>query len=130
MAETRQVSAGNIKPGNYILLDNVACVVKDIQKSKTGKHGASKCRIEAVGIIKSEKKVALYSGSDNVQVPIVEKKNAQVLSIQGDIATVMDMTTFESFDLKIPEEIKSEVQEGANISYWIIMDEKVMMGKQ
>ncbi len=130
MAETRQVSAGNIKPGNYILLDNVACVVKDIQKSKTGKHGSSKCRIEAVGLIKNEKKVALYSGSDNVQVPIVEKKTAQVLSIQGATASVMDMTTYETFDLNITEEMKSEVKEGASISYWIIMDEKVMMSKQ
>lgn len=130
MAETRQVSAGNIKPGNYILIDNVACVVKDIQKSKTGKHGSSKCRIEAVGLIKNEKKVALYSGSDNVQVPIVEKKTAQVLSIQGATASVMDMTTYETFDLNITEEMKSEVKEGASISYWIIMDEKVMMSKQ
>ena len=130
MAETRQTSAGNIKPGNYILVDNVACVVKDIQKSKTGKHGASKCRIEVVSLIKGEKKVALYSGADNVQIPIIEKKSAQVLSIQGDTASVMDMATYETFDLKISEDMKDEAKEGATISYWIIMDEKVMMSKQ
>ncbi|MBS3175425.1 translation initiation factor IF-5A [Candidatus Woesearchaeota archaeon] len=123
------MSAGNVKPGTYILIDNVACVVKDIQKSKTGKHGASKCRIEAVGLIKGEKKIALFSGSDNVEVPIIEKKTAQVLSIHGDLANVMEMTTFETMDLKIPEELKDRVKEGEMVSYWIIMDEKVMMEK-
>ena len=127
MAETRQMSAGNLKSGTYILVDNVACVVKDVQKSKTGKHGASKCRVEAVGLIKGEKKVALYSGSDNVQVPIIEKKTAQVLSILGEKANIMDMSTFETFDLKIPEDMKGLVKEGETVSYWIIMDEKVMM---
>jgi|SRR3989339_839494 len=129
MGEIRQMSAGNVKPGTYILIDNVACVVKDIQKSKTGKHGASKCRIEAVGLIKGEKKIALFSGSDNVEVPIIEKKTAQVLSIHGDLANVMEMTTFETMDLKIPEELKDRVKEGEMVSYWIIMDEKVMMEK-
>ena len=123
------MSAGNVKPGTYILIDNVACVVKDIQKSKTGKHGASKCRIEAVGLIKGEKKIALFSGSDNVEVPIIEKKTAQVLSIHWDLANVMEMTTFETMDLKIPEELKDRVKEGEMVSYWIIMDEKVMMEK-
>lgn len=127
MAETRQVSAGSIKPGGYILIDNIACVVRDITKGKTGKHGAAKCRIEAVGVIKGEKKVALHPADDNVQVPIIEKKTAQVLSIHGDIANVMDMSAYETFDLKIPEEMKGEVKEGANISYWVIMDEKIMM---
>ena len=129
MGEIRQMSAGNVKPGTYILIDNVACVVKDIQKSKTGKHGASKCRIEAVGLIKGEKKIALFSGSDKVEVPIIEKKTAQVLSIHGDLANVMEMTTFETMDLKIPEELKDRVKEGEMVSYWIIMDEKVMMEK-
>jgi len=55
----------------------------------------------------TEKKIALFSGSDNVEVPIIEKKTAQVLSIHGDLANVMEMTTFETMDLKIPEELKN-----------------------
>jgi len=64
---------------------------------------------------------------ENVVVPIIEKKNAQVLSVQGDTANVMDTETYETFDLKIPEELKSTIKEGGVINYWIIMDEKVMM---
>ena len=65
-------------------------------------------------------------GHDNVEVPIIEKRNAQVLSVHGDMANVMDSETYETFDLKIPEELKGQVVEGSSVLYWVIMDEKVI----
>ena len=38
----------------------------------------------------------------------------------------MDLKTFETFDLEIPEELKGDVKEGVNIIYWIILNDKVM----
>ncbi len=127
MAETKLLQAGDLKVGSYVIFDNIACVVKDIQTSKTGKHGSSKCRIEAVGLINNQKKIQLCPSSDNVQVPIIEKKNAQVLSVHSDSATVMDNDSFETFDIKITEEFKPQVKEGSVVNYWVIMDEKVIM---
>ena len=97
MGEVRLTQAGSLRPGSYIILDGVACTVRDVQTSKTGKHGSSKCRIETVGIINGQKKIHLCPSSDNVEVPIIEKKNAQVLSVHGKSATVMDKETFETF---------------------------------
>lgn len=127
MGETKLAQAGDLKVGNYVIFDGIACVVKDIQTSKTGKHGSSKCRIEAVGIINGQKKIQLCPSGDNVQVPIIEKKNAQVLSVHENEATVMDNDSFETFDIKIPEEFKNTVKEGVVVNYWIIMDEKVII---
>ncbi len=127
MAETKLVQAGDLKIGSYVIFDNIACVVKDIQTSKTGKHGSSKCRIEAVGLINNQKKIHLSPAGDNVQVPIIEKKNAQVLSVHDDMATVMDNDSYETFDIKIIDEFKGQVKEGSVVNYWIIMDEKVIM---
>ena len=126
MAETKLMQAGDLRVGGYIILDNIACVVRDIQTSKTGKHGSAKCRIEAVGIINGQKKIYLCPAGDNVQVPIIEKKSAQVLSVHGDTATVMDTTSFETFDLKISEELKDKIKDGSVVNYWIIMDEKII----
>lgn len=122
----KQESVGSLKKGNYVIFDNVACVIKDIQTSKTGKHGHAKCRIEAIGLIDDRKIVKVMPAHDKVNVPIVEKKNAQVLSITGDMANVMDMENYETFDLKIPEELKGELTEGCQVMYWDIMGEKVM----
>ena len=115
------------KPGRYILIDGVACVVKTVQISKTGKHGHSKARVEAQGLIdEGVKKVFIKPMSDNIDVPIVEKEQAQVLSVKEKTVNVMDMTTFETFDLDIPEEFKGQMKEGSQLTYWRLMGQKVI----
>jgi len=117
---------GSIKVGGYIIIDGVACRVVSVQTSKTGKHGHAKARIEAIGLINDDKKVIVKPSHDKAEVPIVEKKSAQVLSVNNDIANVMDVETFETFDIKIPEELKGKVQENSNVVFWIILGIKVL----
>lgn len=126
MSEVRQAQVTSLKKGSYVIIDGIACVVRDVQTSKPGKHGHAKCRIEAVGIIDGQKKIIIKPGHEKVDIPIIEKKTAQVLSVVGDIANVMDMQSYETFDLKIPDELKGEVKEGAQVIYWIILDQKIM----
>ncbi len=120
-----QVSS--LKVGGFVIFDNKACKITDMQISKTGKHGHAKARISAVGIVDGSKIIKVYPGHDKVEVPIIEKEGAQILSIQGDTANVMDSKTYETFDLKIPKELKGTVKEGDQVTYWIIIGQKVMM---
>ena len=120
------MGANQVLKGSFIILDGVACKVVDVEISKPGKHGHTKVRISAVGIIDDKKRIVVMPGHDNIDVPIIEKKNAQVLSVQGDVANVMDAETYENYNLKIPEELKGQVQEGMTVLYWTIMDQKVM----
>ncbi|MBI2107205.1 translation initiation factor IF-5A [Candidatus Woesearchaeota archaeon] len=124
--EQKVINVSGLKVGNYCIIDNIACVVKSIQTSKTGKHGHAKCRIEAIGIVDSQKKVIVLPGHDKMVVPIIEKKAAQILSIHDETANVMDMETFETFDLKIPEDIKGNIREGVQVIYWDVLGNKVM----
>jgi len=123
---TKIVGATAIKEGSFILIDGVACKVVNTDTSKSGKHGHAKVRIVAIGLIDEKKREVVMPGHDNVEVPIIEKKTAQVLSIVGDKANVMDTETFETFDLPIPAEMKAQVVEGCQVLYWIIMGDKVM----
>ncbi len=123
---TKPVSVGSLKPGSYIVLEGAACRVASIQTSRPGKHGHAKVRIEAVGLIDGKKRVTVMPGHDSVDSPIIEKKTAQVLSISGDVANVMDAETYETFDLKIPAEFKGSLAEGASVLYWKILDDKMM----
>lgn len=123
---TKQASVSSLQKGSYIVLEGAACKVLDTQVSRPGKHGHAKVRLSAIGLIDDKKRVVVMPGHDNVEVPIIEKKNAQVLSIQGNNANVMDSETFETFDLEIPEELKGQVVEGASVLYWVILDKKVM----
>ena len=103
---TKISSVGSLQKGNYVILEGAACKVTDTQVSRPGKHGHAKVRMTAVGLVDSKKRVIVMPGHDNIEVPIVEKKTAQVLSIKEDTANVMDSETYETFDLKIPEELK------------------------
>ena len=123
---TKLQSVGSLQKGSYIVVDGVACKVSDTQTSRPGKHGHAKVNLMAVGIIDGKKRNLVLPGHDNVEVPIIEKKTAQVLSINGNMANVMDSETYETFDLEIPDELKGEVVDGCSVLYWLILTEKVM----
>ncbi len=124
--EKKIVSVGSLKRGSYVILEGIACRVSNTSTSRPGKHGHAKVRLEAVGLIDGKKKEIVMPGHDNIDVPLIDKRNAQILSIHDDTANVMDMETYETFDMKIPEDLKNEVVEGANVLYWVILGQKVM----
>ncbi len=123
---TKLVDVGSLKVGGYVIIDGIACKVTSIQVSRPGKHGHAKSRIEAVGLIESQKKIIVKPSHDKISVPIIEKKSAQVLSVSGGTANVMDSESYEIFDLEIPEELKDQVKENAQVLYWVILDNKIM----
>ena len=120
------MSVSSLKVGSYIIMDDAACKVSGLNTSRPGKDGHAKVSIVAVGLIDNKKRATVMPGHDNVEVPIVDKRTAQVLSIHGDAANVMDSETYETFDMKIPDELKESVKEGVNILYWVILTDKVM----
>lgn len=126
MSEITLKAAGSLQKGNYVLVEGIASSVSSVTISKPGKHGSTKARVEAVGMIDGKKRQWLGSASDNMECPIIGKKNAQVLSLNGNTANVMDMDTFETYDLIIPGELEGKVMEGDVVLYWQIMNDKVM----
>ena len=126
MYEKKSVSVGSLKKGDTIIVDEAPCKVTDIATSRPGKHGHAKVNLMAVGILDGKKRNLVMPGHDKVEAPIIGKKNAQVLSISGNTANVMDTETYETFDLEIPEELKGEVREGVEVLYWVIMNAKVI----
>lgn len=135
---TKVASIGSLSKGSYIVIDGVACKVTDTQVSRPGKHGHAKVRLTAVGLLDDKKRVIVMPGHDNVDVPIVDKRTAQVLSLTSKtvntgneektvkVANVMDSETYETFDLEVPEELEKDVVEGSNVLYWVILNDKVM----
>ncbi len=123
------INAIDAKPGANIILDSEAYIVKKLDISKTGKHGASKCRIEAIGIISGQKKIIVMPGHERIEVPMIDKRKGQVLSIAGNRASVMDLESFETLDMDIPEELKPEVDTNSSVEYWDIEGLKIIKRK-
>jgi len=126
MGEKKIVHVGSLKVGSFVIVDNVACKVSSIATSRPGKHGHAKVNLMAVGLIDGKKRNLMLPGHDTIDVPIIEKKNAQVLSVSGDTVNVMDSETYETFDLKVPQDLKDEIVEGVTVLYWDILDDKII----
>jgi translation initiation factor 5A len=122
------INATEAKVGTNIIVEGVPCTIKKIDISKTGKHGHAKCRIEAVGIITEQKKVFVIPGHDRLEIPMVEKRKGQVLSV-GDKVSLMDLETFETLEVDCPDEIKSELAGNDNVEYWDVEGIKVVKRK-
>ncbi|MFP3299874.1 MAG: translation initiation factor IF-5A [Thermoplasmatales archaeon] len=116
-----------LKENKYILIDDEPCRIVEITTSKPGKHGEAKARIVAIGVFDNQKRSVIYPTKHKVKVPIIEKKTGQVLSIQGNEALVMDMETFEQFNIVIPEEFKDKIKSGQEIEYWESMGKRKIM---
>jgi len=110
------------KPGTYVIYEGEPCKVLSMTKSKPGKHGSAKARVEVMGLFDNKKKVILSPADNTIIVPIIEKKKAQVISTSGEIAQLMDMEDYSTFEAKITEEMKGKAEPGKEISYWKVGD--------
>ncbi len=126
MSEIKLVNATELKKGSYVIIDGQACKVVDTKYSKPGKHGHAKINLTGVTLLTGKKKNTVMPGHEKVEVPIISKKTAQVLSITGKMANVMDAETYETFDLEVPEELKEDCVEGCNVLYWDVLGTMVM----
>ena len=122
------IGATEAKPGTNRIIDGEPYTVKKVDTSKTGKHGASKCRIEAVAIIGGTKKIIAVPGHERFEVPLIDKRKGQVLSLGGKVS-IMDLESFETMEIDCDEEIRNELQENSNVEYWDIEGEKIIKRK-
>lgn len=123
---TKKESVGSLQKGSFIVIDGVACKIVSTATSRPGKHGHAKVNLMAVGLFDGKKRNLILPGHEKVDVPIIDKRTATVLSITENKANVMDAETYETFNLEIPEELKGQVVEGCHVLYWQVLGTKVM----
>ncbi|MDY6780011.1 MAG: translation initiation factor IF-5A [Halobacteria archaeon] len=112
--EQKQVR--DIDEGGYVMIDDEPCVINSYSTSKPGKHGSAKARVEGRGVFDDQKRSFVQPVDADVQVPIIERKQGQVVSkTSEEVVQVMDLDTYETFDMKIPEDMEVEADE--NITF-------------
>jgi len=122
------INATEARVGTNIIYEGQPFTVKKMDISKTGKHGHAKVRVEAVNMFTDSKKVFVIPGHDRFEVPMVLKKKGQILSV-GEKMSVMDLESFETFEMECPEDLKHEIVENSNVEYWDVEGRKVIKRK-
>jgi len=102
-----------------------------VTTSKTGKHGHAKCHFTAVDIFTNKKMEELVPSSHNLEVPIVNRVEYQLLDIdEDDHMSLMQESGDTREDLKLPgghddadklaNEIRKLFDEGAEVMVTIL----------
>ena len=94
----------DLQEGNYVMIDDVPSEISSYSTSKPGKHGSAKARVEGTGVFDGQKRNFTQPVDAKVWVPIINRKQGQVVSVTGDDAQVMDLESYETFTIRPPEE--------------------------
>jgi translation initiation factor 5A len=120
---SKPAELGSVKVGSYILIDDEPCRIVSYDKSKPGKHGAAKARVVGIGLFDNSKRSIVSPVSANIEVPLIEKRSGQIISLAPTTVQIMDMDTFEVFETGKPSEseIANKIESGVEVEYWRAM---------
>ncbi len=120
---SRPTDLGSVKVGSYMMIDGEPCKIVEYDKSKPGKHGSAKARVVGIGLFDDVKRSHVSPVSANIEVPMLEKKTGQVISMTDDTIQLMDLANFEVFDVPntTDTDLKNKIQNGVEIEYWRVL---------
>jgi len=99
-----QKEVRDLQEGNYVVIEDAACKIDSYSTAKPGKHGSAKARIDATGVFDGKKRSLSQPVDAKIWVPIINRKQGQVVSVDGDVAQVMDLDTYETISMRVPED--------------------------
>jgi len=120
---SKPADLGSVKTGSYIVIDGEPCRIVDFDKSKPGKHGSAKARVVGVGIFDNIKRSIVSPVSSGIEIPLIEKRSAQIISLTPTKIQIMDLENYEISDIDIPEdeEIKNKLAAGKEVEFWRVL---------
>ena len=115
MPGTTRVEIRTLKVGRYVALEDSAYKILSMSKSKPGKHGSAKARLELEDIFTGQKKSHVGTVTDSINVPIIEKGSAIITHMQGSEIHAMDNKTYEN--LILPQTSEFNLEPGGEIQW-------------
>jgi translation initiation factor 5A len=101
----QQTEVRELQEGNYVMINDVPSKITSYSTSKPGKHGSAKARVEGTGVFDGQKRNFTQPVDAKIWVPIVNRKQGQVVSVSGNDMQVMDLETYETITMRIPEDL-------------------------
>lgn len=124
--EVEHATLKEIRPGRFVLIENVPCKVVDIETSSPGKHGSAKVRLTAIPMFGGSKRTVIGPGDGGIDVPIISKRKAQVVSMGASGAQLMDSESYEVFELPVPEELQGSISAGMTVEVIEAMSQRMI----
>lgn len=120
---------GDVKIGTYILIEGEPCRVVEISRAKTGKHGSAKAHVVAIGLFSGTKKTLTGPVDQRVESPLIEKRVGQIIADLGDTFQLMDMETFDTYEVEKPsdQQLLEKIKPGTQVEYWEVLGKRLIV---
>jgi len=96
----QQTEVRDLDEGSYVMIEDIPCKIDSYSTAKPGKHGSAKARIEARGVFDSQKRSLSQPVDAKVWVPIINRKQGQVIDVRDGEIQVMDLETYDNFVMR------------------------------
>ena len=100
----QQSEVRDLDEGSYVIINDVPCKITSYSTAKPGKHGSAKARIEAKGVFDGQKRSLSQPVDAKIWVPIIDRKQGQVLDVRNSEVQVMDLDTYDNFVMRVEDE--------------------------
>ncbi len=129
---SKPVDVGSLKVGQYLIIDGEPCRIVEFEKSKPGKHGSAKARIVGISAFTGQKKNLISPVDARTEVPLIDKRTGQIISVSGDVVQLMDMENYQTFETPMPDdaELKASLSAGAEVEYWSVLGRNMIVRKK
>lgn len=104
-----------LKKGNYIIHENEACVIKEVQMLPSENNPVIKLELE--GLFSGKHYSSHVMTSKNIQEANLARKCGTIVSKKNNNIEIMDIQTFETFKANISPELLEKAQEGDNVTF-------------
>ncbi len=129
---SKPVEVGSLKIGQYLIIDGEPCRIVEFEKSKPGKHGAAKARIVGISAFTGQKKNLISPVDAKTEVPIIDKRTGQILSISGNTVQLMDMESYQTFETPMPDDetLRGAMSAGSEVEYWAVLGRNMIVRRK
>jgi translation initiation factor 5A len=100
----QQTEVRDLDEGSYVMIDDVPCKITAYSTAKPGKHGSAKARIDAKGVFDGKKRSLSQPVDAKVWVPIINRKQGQVIDVRDGEVQVMDLESYDNFVMRAGDE--------------------------
>ncbi|XP_064610474.1 eukaryotic translation initiation factor 5A-1-like [Liolophura sinensis] len=111
-SNTYPAQCSSLRKGGHVVMKGRPCKIVEMSTSKTGKHGHAKVHLVGLDIFNSKKYEDICPSTHNLEVPIIKRKDLQLVDINDGYMSLMDDNGETREDLKLPEDdLGKEIKE-------------------
>ena len=129
---SKPVDVGSLKIGQYLIIDGEPCKIVEFEKSKPGKHGSAKARIVGISAFTGQKKNLISPVDARTEVPMIDKRTGQIISISGNTLQLMDMESYQTFETPMPDDsdLSASLSAGVEVEYWSVLGRNMVVRRK